>query len=47
MLVAPQFSPALRSVARQVLRPTIKWVRYHALESSGGIGIFFERIEAE
>jgi len=47
MLVAPQFSPALRSVARQVLRPTIKWVRYHALESSGGIGIFFERIEGE
>jgi hypothetical protein len=47
MLVAPQFSPALRSVARQVLCPTIKWVRYHALESSGGIGIFFERIEGE
>jgi len=47
MLVAPQFSPALRSAARQVLRPTIKWVRYHALESSDGIGIFFERIEAE
>ena len=47
MLVAPQFSPALRSAARQVLHPTIKWVRYHALESSGGIGIFFERIEGE
>jgi len=47
MLVAPQFSPALRSVARQVLCPTIKWVRYHALESSGGIGIFFERIEGD
>jgi len=49
-LVAPQFSPALRSAARQVLRPTIKWVRYHALESSSGIsgiGIFFERIEGE
>ena len=47
MLVAPQFSPTLRSAARQVLRPTIKWVRYHALESSDGIGIFFERIEGE
>ena len=47
MLIAPQFSPTLRSTARQVLRPTIKWVRYHALESSAGIGIFFERIEGE
>jgi len=47
MLVAPQFSRALRSVARQILCPTIKWVRYCALESSGGLGIFFERIERE
>ena len=47
MLVAPQFSPVLRSVARQVLCPTIKWVRYCALESSVGLGIFFERIEGE
>jgi len=47
ILVAPQFSPALRSVARQVLRPTIKWVRYGALESPEGVGIFFERIEGE
>jgi len=47
MLVAPQFSPALRSVARQIFRPTIKWIRYHALESSVGIGVFFERIEGE
>ena len=47
MLVAPQFSPALRSVARQVRCPTIKWIRYCALESSVGLGIFFERIEGE
>ena len=47
MLVAPQFSPALRSVARQVLRPTIKWVKYYVLESSVGLGMFFERIEGE
>ena len=47
VLVAPQFSPVLRSVARQVLCPTIKWVRYCALESSVGLGIFFERIEGE
>lgn len=47
VLVAPQFSPVLRGVARQIARPTIKWVRYSALESSGGIGIFFEHIESE
>lgn len=45
MLVAPQFSPALRSVARQVAYPRIKWIRYCVLESSAGLGIFFERIE--
>lgn len=47
MLVAPQFSPMLRSAARQVAHPTIKLVRYYALESSGGIGIFFGCIEGE
>jgi hypothetical protein len=47
ILVAPQFSPVLRSVARQILCPTIKWVRYCTLESSVGLGIFFERIEGE
>ena len=47
MLVAPQFSPMLRSAARQVTHPTIKLVRYYALESSDGIGILFERIERE
>lgn len=45
MLVAPQFSPLLKSAARQVTRPTIKWVRYYALESSAGLGISFERLE--
>ena len=47
MLVAPQFSPGLRGVARQVARPSIKWVRYYALESSVGLGIFFERLEGD
>jgi hypothetical protein len=47
ILVAPQFSPGLRSVARQVTRPTIKWVRYSALESTAGLGVFFERVEGE
>lgn len=47
MLVAPQFSPILRRVARQIARPTIKWIRYNALELSPGLGIFFERVEDE
>ena len=47
MLVAPQFSPALRRAARQVRCPTIKWVRYRTLESSVGLGIFFERLEGQ
>jgi hypothetical protein len=47
MLVAPQFSPLLRSAARQLTRPVIKWVRYCALESAGGLGIFFERLESD
>lgn len=47
MLVAPQFSPPLKSAARQVTRPTIKWVRYCALDSSAGLGISFERLEGD
>jgi len=47
MLVAPQFSPLLRSAARQVTRPVIKWVRYCALESAAGLGILFERLESD
>jgi hypothetical protein len=47
MLVAPQFSPLLRSAARQVTRPVIKWVRYYALESAAGLGVFFERLESD
>lgn len=47
MLVAPQFSPMLRSAARQIAHPTIKLVRYYALESAGEIGIFFGRVEGE
>jgi hypothetical protein len=45
MLIAPQFSPLLRGAARQVTRPVIKWVRYYALESPTGLGVFFERLD--
>jgi hypothetical protein len=41
-LLAPQFSPMLRSAARQITRPQIHWIRYHAVEASGSAGILFE-----
>jgi hypothetical protein len=47
MLVAPQFSAPLKRAARQITRPTIKWVTYHAHESSAGLGVFFERLEGD
>lgn len=43
-LVAPQFSPLLRSAARQIGRPQINWVRYHVADVSGGLGILFEHV---
>ena len=46
-LLAPQFSPLLRSVARQITRPQIHWVRYHTVDASGGPGILFEPVSGE
>lgn len=46
-LLAPQFSPLLRSVARQITRPLIHWARYHTVNASGGPGILFEPVENE
>lgn len=46
-LLAPQFSPLLRSVARQISRPQIHWVRYHTVNASGGPGILFEPVVDE
>lgn len=46
-LLAPQFSPLLRSVARQITRPQIHWVRYHTVDASGGPGILFEPVVGE
>ena len=43
-LLAPEFSPLLRRVMRQVIFPKISWVRYHALDASGRPGILFERV---
>ncbi len=46
-LLAPQFSPLLRSVARQITRPRIHWVRYHTVDAAGGPGILFEPLAAD
>ena len=46
-LLAPQFSPLLRSVSRQITRPQIHWVRYHTVNASGGPGILFEPVADE
>jgi len=46
-LLAPQFSPLLRTVAPRIARPHINWVRYHLVSSSGGTGILFEYIVSE
>ena len=46
-LLAPQFSPLLRRVVRQVIRPQIHWVRYHSLAASGGPGMLFEAVVSE
>jgi len=43
-LLAPQFSPLVRSVARQITRPRIHWFRYHTVNTSGGPGILFEPV---
>jgi hypothetical protein len=47
VLLAPQFSPVLRRVARQITRPQIHWVRYHAVETPGGPGILCEPVPGE
>jgi hypothetical protein len=47
VLLAPQFSALLRSVARQITRPPIDWVRYHTVDASGGPGVLFEPVAGE
>ena len=46
-LLAPQFSPLLRRVVRQIIRPQTHWVRYHTVDASGGPGILFEPVVGE
>lgn len=47
ILLAPQFSPLLRRVMRQLTYPQIQWVRYHAVETPAGPGILFEPVTGE
>jgi len=47
LLLAPDFPPLALSAARQVPRPRLGLVRYRFVETSGGPGVFFERVEAE
>jgi hypothetical protein len=41
-LVAPQFSPRVRGVGRQIPSPVIVWVRYHFVDTGGQPGVLFE-----
>ena len=44
VLLAPRFSPLLRSAVRQIIRPKIQPVRYHTVDASGCPGILFEPV---
>jgi hypothetical protein len=44
VLLAPQFSPLLRRVVRQITRPHLDCVRYHTVETPHGPGILFEPV---
>jgi hypothetical protein len=47
ILVAPQFSQLLRRVMRQVTRPQIQCLRYHAVDTPAGPWILFEPVSAD
>src|SRR5262249_7137350 len=46
-LLAPQFSPSVRCVARQISRLPIHWIRYLTVDAAGGPAILFEPVAAE
>jgi hypothetical protein len=47
VLLAPQFSALLRSVARQITCPQIQWIRYHTVDAASGPGILFEPVAGD
>jgi hypothetical protein len=46
ILVAPEFSPLLRSVVRLIAVPRIHCMKYHAVGMDGDAGVYFERIQS-
>jgi hypothetical protein len=44
LLIAPEFSPLLRAAARHLKSPRINYVKYHAVNITGGTGVFFEHV---
>ena len=47
ILLAPQFSALLRAAMRQLTRPQLQCVRYHAVETAAGLGVLFEVITGD
>ena len=47
VLLAPQFSAVLRRVMRQLTHLQIQWVRYHTVDTPGGVGILFEPVTGD
>jgi hypothetical protein len=47
VLLAPQFSALLRSLTRQLTGPQVQWVRYHAVESGGGLAVLFDPVTGD
>jgi hypothetical protein len=47
VLLAPQFSAVLRRVMRQFTHPQTQWVRYHTVDTPGGVGMLFEPVTGE
>jgi hypothetical protein len=44
-LVAPQFSPLVRTVARQITQSQVSLARVHVVDVLGGAGLFFEPVD--
>jgi len=47
VLIAPELSFRVTRAAQQITGLRIDWVRYHAVETAGGAGILFERLQPQ
>ena len=43
-LIAPEFSPLIRSATRQITSMQIHCFKYHTIALSGGSGVLFEHV---